>query len=94
MNAGDVLVGDGGMTFCLEKRGYVKAGPWSPECTVESPEAGEQTKLAFAMHLLQGPIARGGGGGGGWRRRGTPHNVQNEEAPLERGPPFSGSRSV
>ena len=40
LKAGDILVGDGGMTFCLEKRGYVKAGPWSPECTVESPEAG------------------------------------------------------
>ena len=41
MNAGDVLVGDGGMTFCLERRGYVKAGVWSPECTIESPEAGK-----------------------------------------------------
>ena len=41
MNAGDIIVGDGGMTFCLEKRGYVKAGPWTPECTVESPEAGK-----------------------------------------------------
>ena len=41
LNAGDVIVGDGGMTFCLEKRGYVKAGPWTPECTVESPEAGK-----------------------------------------------------
>ena len=40
LNAGEVLVGDGGMTFALEKRGYVKAGPWTPECTVENPEAG------------------------------------------------------
>ena len=40
LNAGKVLVGDGGMTFALEKRGYVKAGPWTPECTVENPEAG------------------------------------------------------
>ena len=40
LNAGKVLVGDSGMTFALEKRGYVKAGPWTPECTVENPEAG------------------------------------------------------
>ena len=40
LNEGKVLVGDGGMRFCLEKRGYVRAGPWTPECTVESPEAG------------------------------------------------------
>ncbi|KAL9957818.1 hypothetical protein ACROYT_G034766 [Oculina patagonica] len=47
LNAGDVLVGDGGMTFCLEKRGYVKAGPYSPECTVESPEAVRQVHREF-----------------------------------------------
>ena len=41
LNAGEVLVGDGGMTYALEKRGYVKAGPWTPECTVEHPEAGQ-----------------------------------------------------
>ena len=40
LNEGNLLVGDGGMTFCLEKRGYVKAGPWTPECTVENPDAG------------------------------------------------------
>lgn len=39
--AGEVIVGDGGMTYALERRGYVKAGPWTPECTVEHPEAGE-----------------------------------------------------
>ena len=37
--AGEVIVGDGGMTYALERRGYVKAGPWTPECTVEHPEA-------------------------------------------------------
>lgn len=41
LNAGQVLIGDGGMTYALEKRGYVKAGPWTPECTVEHPEAGQ-----------------------------------------------------
>lgn len=47
LNAGDIIVGDGGMTFCLEKRGYVKAGPWTPECTVESPEAVRQVHREF-----------------------------------------------
>ena len=28
------------MTYELEKRGYVKAGDWTPECVVEDPEAG------------------------------------------------------
>ena len=37
--AGPVL-GDGGFCFGLEKRGYVKAGPWTPECVYEYPEAG------------------------------------------------------
>ena len=40
LNAGELIVGDGGMTYALEKRGYVKAGVWTPECTVEHPEAG------------------------------------------------------
>lgn len=30
--------------MALEKRGYVMAGKWTPECTVENPEAG---KLGF-----------------------------------------------
>ena len=40
LNAGEVVIGDGGYVFALEKRGYVKAGPWTPEATVEFPEAG------------------------------------------------------
>ena len=32
--------------FALEKRGYVKAGPWTPEATVEHPEAG------LVMHVI------------------------------------------
>lgn len=27
--------------MALEKRGYVMAGKWTPECTVENPEAGK-----------------------------------------------------
>ncbi|XP_064607668.1 betaine--homocysteine S-methyltransferase 1-like [Liolophura sinensis] len=34
-----VVIGDGGFVFALEKRGYVKAGPWTPEATVEFPDA-------------------------------------------------------
>lgn len=47
LNAGEVLVGDGGVTYALEKRGYVKAGPWTPECTVEHPEAVRQLHREF-----------------------------------------------
>uniref|UniRef100_A0A8D1GQC6 Betaine--homocysteine S-methyltransferase 1 n=1 Tax=Sus scrofa TaxID=9823 RepID=A0A8D1GQC6_PIG len=40
LNSGEVVIGDGGFVFALEKRGYVKAGPWTPEAAVEHPEAG------------------------------------------------------
>ena len=33
--------------FELEKRGYVKAGPWTPEATVEHPEAIRQLHREF-----------------------------------------------
>jgi len=42
LNAGEVVIGDGGYVFALEKRGYVKAGPWTPEATVEYPDAVRQ----------------------------------------------------
>ena len=35
-----MFTGDGGYVFALEKRGYVKAGPWTPEAVIEHPEAG------------------------------------------------------
>ena len=35
------VIGDGGFVFAMEKRGYVKAGPWTPEVVMEHPEAGE-----------------------------------------------------
>lgn len=41
MNVGDIIVGDGGMIFCLEKWGYVKVGLWILECIVESLEVGK-----------------------------------------------------
>ena len=39
------IIGDGGFVFALEKRGYVKAGPWTPEAAVEHPEAGKTINL-------------------------------------------------
>lgn len=41
------VIGDGGFVFALEKRGYVKAGPWTPEATVEHPEAVLQLHREF-----------------------------------------------
>nr|KAF6354370.1 betaine--homocysteine S-methyltransferase [Myotis myotis] len=48
LNSGEVVIGDGGFVFSLEKRGYVKAGPWTPEAAVEHPEAG------WCLALFQG----------------------------------------
>jgi len=32
------VIGDGGQVFFMEKRGYLRAGPWTPEATCEFPE--------------------------------------------------------
>ena len=50
--AESVVIGDGGYVFELEKRGYVKAGPWTPEATVEFPEAGEKSDLAIKKSTI------------------------------------------
>ena len=42
LDAGEVVIGDGGYLFALEKRGYLKAGPYTPECVIEFPDAGKQ----------------------------------------------------
>ena len=42
LDAGEVVIGDGGFVFALEKRGYVQAGPWTPEANVEHPSAGKE----------------------------------------------------
>uniref|UniRef100_F7DS96 Betaine--homocysteine S-methyltransferase n=1 Tax=Ornithorhynchus anatinus TaxID=9258 RepID=F7DS96_ORNAN len=47
LNGGKVVIGDGGFVFALEKRGYVKAGPWTPEAVVEHPEAVLQLHREF-----------------------------------------------
>jgi len=47
LQRGEVVIGDGGFVFALEKRGYVKAGPWTPEAVVEYPEAVKQLHREF-----------------------------------------------
>lgn len=53
MNAGEIVIGDGGFVFALEKRGYVKAGPWTPEAAAEHPEAGECHFLFVKKNPIQ-----------------------------------------
>lgn len=43
----EVVIGDGGFLYCMERRGYVKAGAWTPEATVEHPEAVRQLHSEF-----------------------------------------------
>jgi len=47
LNAGELVIGDGGYVWALEKRGYVKAGHWTPEAAVEHPEAVRQLHREF-----------------------------------------------
>ncbi|XP_068995202.1 betaine--homocysteine S-methyltransferase 1-like [Embiotoca jacksoni] len=47
LNAREVVIGDGGFVIALEKRGYVKAGPWTPEASVTHPEAVRQLHREF-----------------------------------------------
>lgn len=46
------MIGDGGFVFALEKRGYVKAGPWTPEAAKEHPEAGKNELYIFFLYFL------------------------------------------
>lgn len=43
-----VVIGDGGAIFELERRGYVSAGPFTPEVTIQHPEAVRQLQTEFA----------------------------------------------
>ncbi|XP_078381086.1 betaine--homocysteine S-methyltransferase 1-like isoform X1 [Oculina patagonica] len=47
LNAGEVVIGDGGFLHALERRGYLKAGVYTPECTVEHPDAVRQLHREF-----------------------------------------------
>ena len=42
-----VVLGDGGYVLELERRGYVQAGPYTPEVVVEHPEALRQLHREF-----------------------------------------------
>jgi len=46
LDNGPVLC-DGGFVFALEKRGYVEAGPWTPEAVIEHPDAVLQLHKEF-----------------------------------------------
>ena len=48
LNAGEVIIGDGSYCNTLEKRGYVKAGCYTPESSVEHPEAVENLAEEFS----------------------------------------------
>jgi len=48
MKKGRPIIGDGGFVFELEKRGFVKAGPWTPEATCEFPNAVKQLHFEMA----------------------------------------------
>jgi methionine synthase I (cobalamin-dependent) len=43
-----IILGDGGTIFELERRGYVSAGPFTPEVVIEHPEAVKQLQIDFA----------------------------------------------
>jgi len=48
LKAGEIILGDGSYTVTLEKRGYVLANAWTPESSVEHPDAVRQLGLEFA----------------------------------------------
>src|SRR5438094_9464082 len=54
--ADGVVLGDGGYLLELEKRGYVRAGPFTPEVVIETPDALAQLPrelLRAAAEVLQ-----------------------------------------
>jgi len=48
LRQGEVILGDGSYVVTLEKRGYVKAGDWTPEAAVEEPEGVKTLAREFA----------------------------------------------
>ncbi|XP_071064806.1 S-methylmethionine--homocysteine S-methyltransferase BHMT2 isoform X2 [Dasypus novemcinctus] len=47
LDSGEVVIGDGSFLLTLEKRGYVKAGLWTPEAVIEHPNAVRQLHTEF-----------------------------------------------
>ena len=53
MDAGESIIGDGGLTYALERRGYVTAGEWTPEVVVEYPDAGKiLSRILLFLYIL------------------------------------------
>jgi len=48
LGQGEVILGDGSYVVTLEKRGYVKAGDWTPEASVEEPDGVKTLGREFA----------------------------------------------
>merc|ERR1712002_825247 len=48
LEAGEVILGDGSYVNTLEKRGYVRAGNYTPESSIEHPAAVEQLAEEYA----------------------------------------------
>ncbi|KAB1281161.1 S-methylmethionine--homocysteine S-methyltransferase BHMT2 [Camelus dromedarius] len=59
-DSGEVVVGDGSFLFSLEKRGYVKAGLWTPEAVAERPNAGREKNNSFVVRHLHMDLMRVG----------------------------------
>jgi betaine-homocysteine S-methyltransferase len=43
----DVVLGDGGAIFELERRGYISAGPFTPQVVIEHPDSVKQLQIDF-----------------------------------------------
>jgi len=49
LDAGETIIGDGGMLLNLERRGYVHAGNFTPEVVIEHPDAVRELHREFAL---------------------------------------------
>lgn len=47
LRSGGCVIGDGSFIFTLERRGYVRAGPFTPEVVAQHPEAVRQLSKEF-----------------------------------------------
>ena len=52
------ILGDGSYVHTLEKRGYVAAGCWTPECVIENPEAGQWIIMAYFTNDVNTALAK------------------------------------
>lgn len=61
LDADEVVIGDGGFLYCMERRGYVKAGPWTPEATVEHHKPVSEITTNDCIYFLNLTASRGTG---------------------------------